>query len=76
MPEALAGDAAGQGAGPLVASDCGFKAALAWAAIHGVTDWVILEESAKFTSQNHHYNTHSGLVTPYGDRDLGQHWLK
>ena len=20
--------------------------------------------------------THSGLVTPYGDRDLGEHWLR
>ena len=20
--------------------------------------------------------THCGLVTPYGDRDLGQHWLR
>ena len=20
--------------------------------------------------------THWGLVTPYGDRDLGQHWLR
>ena len=22
------------------------------------------------------YSTHCGLVTPYGDRDVGQHWLK
>ena len=32
------------------------KAALAWAAKHGVTDFVILEESGKFTSQNHHWS--------------------
>ena len=24
----------------------------------------------------HHELTHCGLVTPYGDRDLGQHWLR
>ena len=35
------------------------------------TDQICMEYSTA-----HIELTHCGLVTPYGDRDLGQHWLR
>ena len=35
--------------------------------------WEIIENATTFLKNQ---LTHWGLVTPYGDRDLGQHWLR
>ena len=44
--------------------------------VHALMCW-ISEKSSPDKLQLHVLDlTHCGLVTPYGDRDLGQHWLR
>ena len=45
---------------------------------HMKFDWALTIKIAKMSHdlRDHLGLTHCGLVMPYGDRDLGQHWLR